>query len=391
MELYNKNADYKENVNTWRHASEYNNKEDCEKNKGKWVTFHNYLEETDLEKSQCTRLPNGRRLIWAIPYRSENVDQFKGNDTEGWKRCLVSLSPPDCRSAPHSRSNHLGNGEGVVTLSHPWKLPYFPSGKEQKCTLRIRYNISTNDYDPMKTFSDSNGADNSPITNDPEVLFGKPDNNNVPLQLAINTAQFGRTFQDRSHVFKIIPREKHFEDKRIWNLNVRGKRGNIVQTFPAVEYDFAPKRLTINSNDYIHVQWEGSNTNPGGYAGEGRDQTDRSNMVAMEKPDISFPQNSGLFDHAKVIHALDGRHNMTSADIAIAMATAGTYNDATKFPADLNEFEQCNRKQLAQLDCYPPSYAGLLLQFKKGVYYYMCSGNNNFTNRNQKGRLTVSD
>jgi hypothetical protein len=141
MELYNKNADYKENVNSWRHASEYNNKEDCEKNKGKWVMFHNYLEETDLEKSQCTRLPNGRRLIWAIPYRSENVDQFNGSDTEAWKRCLVSLSPPDCRSAPHSRSNHLGNGKGVVTLSYPWKLPYFPSSKEQKCTLRIRYNF----------------------------------------------------------------------------------------------------------------------------------------------------------------------------------------------------------------------------------------------------------
>ena len=123
-------------------------------------------------------------------------------------------------------------------------------------------------------------------------------------------------------------------------------------------------------------------------------ETDRSNIVAMEEPDRSFPQNgavSGLFDNAKVIHALDGRHNMTSADIEVSMVTAGTYNDATKVPADLNEFEQCNRKQLAQLDCYPPSYAGLLLQFKKGVYYYMCSRNNNFTNRNQKGRLTVSD
>ena len=146
MELYNKYGKYKENVNTWRHESKYNNKEDCEKNKGKWVMFHNYLEETDLEKSQCTRLPNGRRLIWAIPYRSENVDKFKGNDTETWKRCLVSLSPPDCRLAPHSRSNHLGNGEGVVTLSYPWKLPYFPSGKEQKCILRIRYNFMKYDF-----------------------------------------------------------------------------------------------------------------------------------------------------------------------------------------------------------------------------------------------------
>ena len=141
MELYVKDKAYDERKNPWKHASKYNNKKDCENNKGKWVEFHHYLEEIDLEKSECTELPNGQPLIWAIPYRSENLDQFKGNDTENWKRCLVALSPPDCREAPYSRSNHLGNGEGVVTLGYPWKLPYFPSGKDQKCVLRIRYNF----------------------------------------------------------------------------------------------------------------------------------------------------------------------------------------------------------------------------------------------------------
>ena len=123
-------------------------------------------------------------------------------------------------------------------------------------------------------------------------------------------------------------------------------------------------------------------------------ETDRSNMAAMEAPDRSVPLTGegGLFDDATVIDALDSRGavTQTSADLAVAMATAGYFRTTSEVPSPFNVVG-CNEDEAATLDCYPPSFAGYLLKFNTpGTKYVKCTRNNSFTNRSQKGRLIVA-
>merc|ERR1712223_2303111 len=118
----------------------------------------------------------------------------------------------------------------------------------------------------------------------PDILgqtFGN-DDYRLRLQLAVNTAQYGRTFQDRTHMTYVMQRPKEAGNAEIKLITVAGKRGNIVQTFPGTEYFFVPEVAHVRQYDYVHFMWSGSNTNPNNNDGQGKQGTDRSNIVPLK-------------------------------------------------------------------------------------------------------------
>lgn len=228
-----------------------------------------------------------------------------------------------------------------------WSIPFGTvsrAPKAENTVLRMRYNISTHDF-PAYTAGDNylsnkkfnaapgvnasfncRGDNNnngqacstvSPITQDPYIqvrnLNTKGEGASI-LSLALNTNQFARTFQDRTHIFAIKKRPAPLDatgQKIIVGLTVKGKRGNIVQTFPAVEYDFYPKHLVVDEGAQVHIQWTGSDYNPqrGCNNGEGgppdcngctnlataiqaaaaNSRADRTNLVPMGNNGQNFP------------------------------------------------------------------------------------------------------
>jgi len=205
----------------------------------------------------------------------------------------------------------------------------------------------------------------------------------LQLALAVNTAQYGRTFQDRSHRFSIVPFNSP-ASATVHNLNVRGKRGNIVQVYPAVEYDFVPNRLEVAKDDFVHIQWTGSNRNPQNNDGEGRAGTDRSNMVILKPPQFA-----------------EGNPNLPVAQDLVSGQFGGSIPDCL-CNSTLMDFTYTDRNLMAvagntrnpdnKLDNNSP-YFGMApkqITSKPGtVYHYMSTRNNNFSNRSQKGKITV--
>lgn len=303
-----------------------------------------------------------------------------------------NMTAPDCIQAEYLMDNHLGQtapsvGDGDPKkagklTSYIWKVAkdVIPQGQtELKCYFRLRYNISNADVK-----WDFSAADNGKIKQNPVIRIGDSGTDNanesLPLRLAINTAQFGRTFEDRSQVFIIKKRPQELEGATIHNFNVRGKRGNIAQVRNCVEYDYVPKVLNAKVGDYIHFQWCGSDYNPNGNAGEGRDGTDRSNVVPVVTQDsnLMLPiQNVTMFTKEDLV-------SLAWID------QQDCYNTTEMLGEKKNEDQDL--KSCHFLNGAPSPYYSRLVQVKEaGVLHVMSSRNNNFSNRSQRGTLIIEN
>jgi hypothetical protein len=231
-------------------------------------------------------------------------------------------------------------------------------------------------------------ADNSPVKNDQilDYMGGK-------LQMALDTTQYGRTFQDRTYVFHIKSRDNTNvpTNAKVYNLNVRGKRGNIVQAYPATEYDFVPNDLVVRQGDYIHFQWTGCDTNPANNAGEGTASTDRSNIVQIPNIGDNNPSTDEWFKtHTPMFEDSVFRTRMAFLDqtgcLTQAELLAANNNDANSAKQD--------KRNCMKLNAAPTPYfdGGAVLQnVTTGRIFYMSSRNNNFSNRGQKAILSVNN
>jgi hypothetical protein len=342
------------------------------------------------------------------------------------------IAAPDCRLHSFGRDNHLGNtlevnedGELLIgsqtqpeTAHYNWVIPGDMQGH---CMIRLRYNISTSDY-PNLDYKDAaiEGVGFSSAHNCPNVIT--PDNGNVDdgsggevgdnpcldkltttgrplfnrpyvqlfgsqfagtpkLGLAINTHQTGRTFQDRSWIFQVTNRPNVAGSRTIWNLGVRGRRGNIVQAYPSVEYDFVPNVLRAPAGDLVHIQFWGSDFNAAKNPnnGEGWRFSDRQNMIQVASAGTNYPE-------------FQTRHTMFP-DGVVAHRWAVLNQKGCLEYKDKQNGEQNDRTNCGKLNDAPARFPidaaeGLVL-LQEGTFHYTSTRNNNFSNRSQKAKMLI--
>jgi len=397
---------------------------------------NNNNDEQPITETECTA--QGGTWAWQEPFNIPppdcvaapvQRDNHLGNAQSG-NEVLANFSMPN---------------PGVSTLTAATD-----TGDRENCVIRLRYNITTGDTqvceDPTHTTRDAcinsicptglpckwsslfttdnfndgqnpgpngviiEGLETATNTNseeaglpqqDEDISLGgflndagdTGDSTDSLLELAINTNQYGRTFQDRTHVFSLQSRPATIPDNQmIFNLNVKGKRGNIVQTYPATEYDFHPSPLITGSSDMVHIQWTGNDNtdNNGNNNGEGTNNEDRHNIVqiAASGMDVAMAANqANMFDLSWEMNMEPSTSTFGGVRDQAELTKQFALAKQTGCDADPNNDQDGDNCQ--KLNAAAAKIDMGLLTFKPGTYEYMSSRNNNFSNRAQKASLTT--
>mmetsp|Transcript_10059 Transcript_10059/g.10870 ORF Transcript_10059/g.10870 Transcript_10059/m.10870 type:complete len:992 (-) Transcript_10059:478-3453(-) len=388
--------------------------------------------------------------------------------------------------------------EGVNANRFMWTIPQIPTSPKgskyfssmtnayKSCVLRMRYNTSSADFQQWpadavdagtarmvdsKNNSRTRNDLRSPLHQDPYVTIGPGDDSTKAAQfvkLKVNTNQYGRTFQDRSYVFSIKPlpttssassnaadtpaydatavKAAMAAGGKIYNVNVRGKRGNIVQVYPSVEYDFVPNALSLGVNDMVHFQWSGSDYNPrrgcndatGGPPDTNDYQTDananqnsradRSNVVFTyhmgnnvpkdylgytTSMNLTWNEKWSIANETVLAHAPCYNNKTDSVATGQAcykqmmrLAYLNQQSDSGSLTlrggkscltqAQLDAISNSDTADNHPLNCaklnakpYPYFDGGVMIMKKNGWFPYYSSRNNNFSNRQNIGVLCV--
>jgi len=403
-----------------------------------WCEFFQTESQNVKERSYCEITKANRQTApnQVAPIDADNCKLAGGTWTAvaAW-----GLDKPDCILHPISRDNHLGNANLVnektglfdsgsprpETASFLWTIPKDVEGK--RCTLRLRYNMSSDNYPAVNSFqvvaagtaipdfidwsfncprvTQNNGGDvddasatvaennqcsglltanTRPLYNRPYVQMFGADSTLPKLGLAINTNQVSRTFQDRSYVFKGQEVPKGTKCSKIYNLGNRGRRGNIVQCYPSVEYDFVPTFLDVTDDDCVHIQFLGSDFNEAKNPnnGEGWRFSDRFNMVQVNSVHTDIPnpiETVTMWDNEKdpkataALFAFGGITDFSACEVF--------YNGKAN---EQNSITNCGK-----LNSAPNHFDAGLRKFNSGKYEYVATRNNNFSNRSNKGTILV--
>lgn len=210
------------------------------------------------------------------------------------------IPAPECiKNTAEARDNSLGvvAGQNGTMASYMFTVPPEVAGKE--FVIRIRYNISTGEFFDPTTGARAAGLNNIDykynsaaagqattvpvhvelgIANKAEATargYTMANNPNtdvfgallakqgiVVTQQAFALNQFGRTFEDRSHVMLGLDSSKEpvvaaalAAGKKVLNINVMGEGGNLAQTYPKVQLQFSQSQYNAQPGDVAVVQW----------------------------------------------------------------------------------------------------------------------------------------